>query len=294
MSAEEKSYDALTKDSVDVARLPLSELTKARDLYGESLDGHTAMPGQQVITGQRACTYFLWLNLKNETLSDLRIRKAISHAIDREALCKEALAGTGMPAGDMIPAVIKGSRDNAWKDTEFNVEKARSLLREYRDENPSNGVELHLLISDTVREAFYDMIRDNLESVGFVVRKKQPQSTEEYETFRGGPALMFSGWIADFLDMENFLTPLFGTGGGANDMGYENPAFDTMVAKARAALNEPLRIAAYQRADDMVAEDMAVVPLYYPTLDIVCSDRVNDLYVAPDEIADLRKAWVTL
>jgi peptide/nickel transport system substrate-binding protein/oligopeptide transport system substrate-binding protein len=288
------SYEAFKIEGVDVARIPASKLGEAREAYGESLDGFTGMPRQQVITGQRASTAYLNLNIQAEPLSDPRVRRAVSCAIDRAAICNELFLDVYVPATGMVPPVLKGARDNAWPDTAFSNEEAKALLSEYEAEkgSPAGAITL-LYVASAAQEKLFGMIAKNLEAVGLNVNTKKITSSEDRRAVKDEPTIGFTGWNADFPDMENFLGPMFLSDGIANQTGYKNPRFDELIVRARAMKHEAVRIAVFQYAEDMVAQDMPLIPLFNPLLSVICSDRVNDFYIAPDEVADLAKVWVT-
>ena len=60
--------------------------------------------------------------------------------------------------------------------------------------------------------------------------------------------------------MENYLGPLYGTGGSSNYYGYSNPAFDSLVKEGSAAATPDEAINKYQQAEDILAKDMPVHP----------------------------------
>jgi len=63
--------------------------------------------------------------------------------------------------------------------------------------------------------------------------------------------------------MENYLGPLYGTGGSSNYYGYTNPAFDSLVKEGSAAKTTDEAIAKWQAAEDILAQDMPVIPLRF-------------------------------
>jgi ABC-type transport system substrate-binding protein len=63
--------------------------------------------------------------------------------------------------------------------------------------------------------------------------------------------------------MENYLGPLYGTGGSSNYYGYSNPTFDSLVKEGSAAATPDAAIAKWQAAEDILAKEMPVIPLRY-------------------------------
>ena len=63
--------------------------------------------------------------------------------------------------------------------------------------------------------------------------------------------------------MENYLGPLYGTGGSSNYYGYSNPAFDSLVKEGSEAPTQAEAIKKWQAAEDILAQDMPVIPLRF-------------------------------
>jgi ABC-type oligopeptide transport system substrate-binding subunit len=71
------------------------------------------------------------------------------------------------------------------------------------------------------------------------------------------------GWIADYPDPQNFLEVLFHSKSSQNHGGYNNPEVDATLDQARKAQDPAEREALYQKAEQMILEDAAWVPLYF-------------------------------
>ena len=296
-SFERKTYDEFQNLALDVAKLSQQEITEARINYGESLDGYSAQPGNQVVTGLQACTDYLLANCKQAPLSDPRIRKALSYAIDREKLCKMLPDNSCVPASGMVPPMIPGARSTAWPAATHNSDEAKKLLLEVMDENtePLEAITLLLAKGQTEYGLILGTIKTDLEKAGFKTELVVAEDADKYyDALENKPSLTVSGWIADFALMENFLSTLFLSTGLSNQMGYSNTAFDEAIAEARAVPNETLRLAAYHSAENILADDMPAIPLFYRHLALVCSEYVNDFYVAPDGIMDLGSTWMSI
>jgi peptide/nickel transport system substrate-binding protein/oligopeptide transport system substrate-binding protein len=137
------------------------------------------------------------------------------------------------------------------------------------------------------------MIEADLTAVGFTVKTTiAGDSNQFWSELRRSAGIALTGWIADFPIMEDFLTPLFASFGNYNQFGYHNSEVDTGIMVARSLASETQRIEAFQEIEDLISADMPVIPLFSMRHSLVCSDRVNDLYVAPDGLLDLANAWV--
>jgi peptide/nickel transport system substrate-binding protein/oligopeptide transport system substrate-binding protein len=292
---EEKTYAGLQDGDLDVAQIPLEELDDARARYGEAQDGYTATPDAQVLSGQELCTQYLWVNFNREPFTDAAVRRALSHAINREAICTELYHDTISPATGIVPPGIEGFREKAWPAAVYDVNRAKRILEEAGyPEGKGLGL-VTLVASDTEEETrLFEMIKTDLEAAGFTVRLAVVKTANLFwDTLDRSAALALTGWIADFPLMENFLTPLFTSTGSSNEFGYHNEEVDEGIVAARALENDAKRIGAFREVENIISADMPVIPLFYTRHSLVCSDRTNDLFVAPDEIADFSKVWVS-
>jgi oligopeptide transport system substrate-binding protein len=96
-----------------------------------------------------------------------------------------------------------------------------------------------------------------------------------------------SGWVMDYPSVENFLNPIFRTGGSANDNDYSNPEVD---AKLKAADEEPDTDKAnrlYHEAEVLIAQDMPVVPLWETPSVSAWSEKLTNVRLTPSRELDL-------
>ena len=87
------------------------------------------------------------------------------------------------------------------------------------------------------------------------------------------------GWSMDYPSPQNFLEPLYSTGAGANFTSYSNPEFDALLAKGNAAAGGDEAIAFYNQAEDVLLEDLPVIPLFFDVTQSVHSTAVGDVVV---------------
>ena len=92
-----------------------------------------------------------------------------------------------------------------------------------------------------------------------------------------GPFRM--GWSMDYPSPQNFLEPLYATDAGANFAFYSNADFDRLVAKGNAAATSDEAIGLYNQAEDVLLEDMPIIPLFFEVTQSVHSTDVADVVV---------------
>jgi oligopeptide transport system substrate-binding protein len=91
----------------------------------------------------------------------------------------------------------------------------------------------------------------------------------------------------DYPSIENFLGPLYATGAGANDSGYSNEQFDSLINQAAAAPTSDEAILLYQQAERLLAEGMPAMPLWYNITVAGYSTRVDNVIITPFGTVDL-------
>jgi peptide/nickel transport system substrate-binding protein/oligopeptide transport system substrate-binding protein len=295
LTYEQKTYESFEFGEVDVAHVPVEEFEDVLIRYGESMDGHSTTPGNQTLSGPEAYTQFLLLNFVEEPLADAGVRRALSYAINREAICKELYFDTRLPATGIVPPDVEGFRDGAWPAATYHVDKAKQELEDAGYPAGKGLAPLTLVVPNNREDRkLFEMIKADLEAVGFKVKTSlTANSSQFWEALDSSAGLAVTGWIADFSLMEDFITPLFASFGGYNQFAYSNAEVDEGIMAARAQASASERIKAFQAVEDLIAADMPVIPLFFMRHTLVCSDRTNDLSVAPDGMLDLSKTWLS-
>ncbi len=262
--------DALAGNLDVLPRIPADASATAADEF----------EGRYVETEASGFT-FLGLPLYEERYADPRVRQALSMAIDRETIGEEIFSGTRRAADSVVPPVVDGHRDGACEFCVLDVERADELLDEAGFDR-SQPVELWFNAgggNEAWMEAVGNQLRANL-GVEFVLRGDL--APPEYGPLLGsqgmtGPFRM--GWSMDYPSPQNFLEPLYSTQSGTNFAFYSNPDFDALVAEGNAAATNDEAIALYNRAEDVVLEDMPVIPMFFDVTQTVHSTEVADVVV---------------
>ena len=97
------------------------------------------------------------------------------------------------------------------------------------------------------------------------------------------------GWVMDYPSMENYLGPLYSTGGSSNYYGYSNPEFDKLVQEGREAKTSDEAIAKWQQAEDILAKDLRVMPLRFGQNNYGISEKVKNVEIDLFNRVDLSK-----
>ena len=219
-------------------------------------------------------TYYISLNDQEEPFTDVRVRKALSLAIDRDYVANTIMQGIYTPATALVgPGIVDENgyfMDNAnggeryiSDDYEANLEEAKSLLAEagYPDGEgfptitySANDAGYHVPVAEYVQQAWGDLgITVNIDKVewaSFLPLRR----AGDYDVSR-------NGWSMDYNDPSNMLE-LFTTNNGNNDGKYANPEFDQVIEDSRVA-DKTTHFEKLHEAEDILMNDAACIPVAY-------------------------------
>jgi peptide/nickel transport system substrate-binding protein/oligopeptide transport system substrate-binding protein len=210
--------------------------------------------------------FYLGLNCEKPPLSDARVRKAINHAIDREAILKAVLPDRHVPANGSVPPGLEG-HDPAMTGWAYDPQLARRLLAEA---GFPRGFRMEILQTSSPGVlAITEPIQSMLARVGIKARIVQLETAAFFAAVgdQGNPDAFFISWWADIPDAENFLYPLFHSrnrGSGGNRSRFADPVVDRLLETARATMDPTERIAMYREIERRVFDEAPWVPLYFP------------------------------
>lgn len=286
----ETAYKEFQAGNLDVCDVPVAQIEAARKERGEA--EYTMEDGKHMLLGAEPSTYYLVVNNNDEQFKNPDLRKGVSLAINREAICETLFKGTRTPADGIIPPGIDGYTEGAWEFSAYDVDKANEYLDKVAPmSGDSRGINVVLTYNqDGGHKEIMESVIGDLAKVGITAESETPEWSAVLEQYTAG-TFQFGrlGWIADYPIMDNFLYPLFHSDsiGGDNKSGYSNAEVDKLIDEARATTDDDARIAKMKEADAIIASDCPVIPLMFYTHTLVGSDRIKNLYVDPQKKADL-------
>jgi len=207
-------------------------------------------------------TEYLSLNCLRPPFDNLKLREALSHAIDREPFCNKVMLGTRIPAFSMLPPDFPAHNSELKSVQDFSIEKAKALLAEagYPNGKDASGKQLVLEMFSNGRDVALEYVKDqweryldinvNLRIVENGVWAAQ-QAQHAMPLYRGQ-------YEYDFLDPANMLTRLWRSTSeqGSPRHAWRNSNFDELVTQAGREINDQTRINLYQQAERSLVEDV--------------------------------------
>ena len=263
-------------------RFQAGELHSNNDAPVEQIAFMRETLGDQFRVAPYLGTYYYAVKTDKEPLSDLRVRQALSMAIDREFLAEEIWGGTMVAGYSFVPPGIGNYDEPAYadyKDMSFidREDKARALLAEagYGDDNPLT-VEIRYNTSENHKNTAV-AIADMWKPLGVQVELLNTDTKTHYAHLRdkGDFDLARAGWIGDYSDPQNFLFMVESDNDGFNYANYNNPEYDALMDQAAAETDLGKRADLLKQAEAMFMRDLPFIPLlYYGSLSLV-SDKLK-------------------
>lgn len=262
----------LRKGSVDVALNVLPPDT-AEVLKGD--------PNLEVMDAPGTNYQYIAFNLKDPIFSDLRVRKAIAHAIDREKIIRYLMRDQARPATGVIPPE-NWAYTNSVKTYRYDPELSRSLLRE------TGRTELSFTFRTSTDEAtrlLATVFQQQLKEVGIQMNIQSNEPATFSTDIETGNFQAYSRrWIGGNNDPDIFNLIFHSTMNppdGANRGFYRNAEVDRLIEIGRRETDMEKRREAYQRIQEIVAEELPYVNLFYLDNVAVINKRVRGMTLYP-------------
>lgn len=205
---------------------------------------------------------YLGFNTEQEPFDDVRVREAIAHAVDKEAIVSGVYDGMGEVTSTSIPETIWGF-DETIAGIDYDIEQAEELLEET---DVADGFSTTLWVSEeqtSIDTAVY--IQESLQEIGVDVSIEQYEYGAFLETLANGDHDMFlMGWTTVTGDADNSLYSLFHTdyqGDDGNRSFYSNNEVDELLDVGRESTNDEDRLAAYSEVEELLATEVPTVPI---------------------------------
>jgi oligopeptide transport system substrate-binding protein len=261
-NAQELEYKNLEGGQADFARIPPTLAPQADAKYSKI--------GGWIREDTNGINYLL-PNVANPPLDNADVRKAISYAIDRDAIIQGVFKGYQTKADSFVPKVISDAyQPGVCEACTFDVNKAKELAAK-AGLKPGTTVEFGYNTGgghEAWVQAVAQQLKDNL---GLNVKLTGMPFAEllEDEARPDATGIYRAAWSADYPTPENFLGPLLSKASlppGDNRGRYQNADFDAALAKGRKTKDEADRIADYKKAERIaIGDDLALIPLWYRT-----------------------------
>ncbi len=241
---------------------------------------------------------FMAINTEKPPFDDVRVRRAVNHAINKERIFQTVFYGRGEIANQVIPPTWWGHSPNA-NDYEYDVEKAKALMTEA---GQADGFSTTLSSWTNPRPYLpaprdaVSLLKSDLAQIGIDVDVQ----TMNWSTFResrgkGEYGLTMGGWISGTLDPDGIIYALFHSRyirekDALNWGRYRDEALDDALSQARAIYDQDERDPLYQEAADRITDAATAVFLAHPITAIATRANLKNVFIHDSNWVPLHEA----
>lgn len=252
-----------------------------------------------VTVGADLTTYYYLFNTKAAPMDDVRVRKALAMAIDRESIVKNVTKAGQKPAFAFVPPGFpdadstKDFRTVGGDYFKEDVAEAKRLLAEAGYPDGKDFPKVEILSNDReghikIASAIIEMWKTNL---GIDTVTVKPMEWGVYLKARdeGDYQVSRAGWGADYLDAMTFVD-MYVTNGGNNDTNWSHPEYDAAIKTANNTTDTALRFESMHKAEKLAMDDMIIMPIYYYTNPYMAKPYIKD-YIVPTFGPQMEFKW---
>lgn len=269
----ETAYNAFEAGEGDTANIPPGRVNEADQNYATTLD--VRILGSYYFD-------FKWDDPVVGGPENVKLRQAISQAINREEINDAVYEGTRTTSTGITPVGIPGAQEGLCDYCTYDAEAAQAAFDEWTAAGNTLDAPLKIqLNAGAGHEDVVQIIVDNLAAIG-ITAEADPRSTETYfsELADGACQICRAGWYADYPTYDNFMYDLFHSDSiGGNNLGfYSNPEFDDLVEQGKAETDPQAQGELFRQAEEILLnDDIATIPINWYRGDYVYNpDKITN------------------
>ena len=252
-------------------------------------------PNLQIERAPGTVLSYLGFNLRDRTLQDVRVRQAIAYAIDRGPLLEYIWRGFAQPALSVLPPQ-SWAYDPDVTAYPHNPEKARLMLDAAGYGARDGGVRFHLTMKTSTEEStrlLAAVLQQQLRDVGIALDIRTFEFATFFADVTSGAFQVYSlRWIGGNEDPDIFEYSFHSNRfppNGANRGFYSNPRIDSLIDEARRQTDQNVRKRLYAEVQEVLAQDVPYIDLWYFDNVLVHTRRVRNLTLNPSGNYDFLK-----
>ena len=285
---DEVIYKTVQEDAARIAALEAGQADIISNIPPHEVARLKANRRLRVQPVQGLRPIFLVLSPAYKPLDNVKVRRAITHAIDRDRIIKHILEGNAYPLAGLISPQVFGYDPGA-KAFPYNPEKAKQLLKEA---GFPNGFEIEYY-SPTGRypkdREVAQVIVEQLSKVGIKALLKTPEWSIFNTDYKNGKYPMYLTGRGSLIDADTLFHQYFRTGTTKRVLGYSNPKLDEILDQEQQTFDVKKREKLLMEAHRVILEDAPAIPLWN-AMDVY-AHRADIVWTPPpDEKVQLKQA----
>lgn len=196
---------------------------------------------------------------------DSRVRKAASLVLDRTAMVRGLFSGLAVVVPGTVTPGVSGFEPGALEPLRFDPEAARDLMRQAGYAQGVGMPPLELAGIDSMRTELDYCAQQFKRELGWPVTVRIYERGAFLAALNAGRLPFYlGGWTADYPDAMTFLESLWHSGSPFNRARWTDRRFDALLDQARSVASPGLRVGLYSRAERLLMDEAAMVPLPVP------------------------------
>ena len=226
-------------------------------------------------------TYYIALNLQKPPFKDnIALRKALSLAINRHILTDKITKGGEIPAMGWVPTGMNQYQSQSMPEAKLTQQERIALAKKYYQQagySKQKPLEVELLYntSENHKKVAIALTAMWKQVLGAKVKLRN----EEWKVYLNSRSqrqfeLIRSGWIGDFNDASNFLDLFRSDVGTMNPSAWKNTNYDHLMQQAEKESDATKRAKLMQKAEQILLEDAALIPIYHYTTQHLVSEKI--------------------
>jgi ABC-type transport system substrate-binding protein len=266
----ESAYSSFESGEYDTATIPPGRYADAQANYPNTVKSPTLG------------SYYFDFGSTDEMIwgpENLKLRQAMSLAIDRDEINQKVYEGTREEATGVVMPGIPGYKPDLCKYCAYDKDEAQKLFDEWKSEGGSLSGPITIdFNTGSGNEDVVAIIQSNLEAIG-IQTTLNPVSEKYFGTMADdGCHFCRAGWYADYPAYSTFMVDLYSTAAlGGNNLGsFSDPKFDDLLKQAQSTVDDEARYELYQQAESYLLNDVvAVAPINFYVGDQVYQSKVQ-------------------
>jgi len=240
---------------------------------------------------------YVGINVTMPPLDNVKVRQAISYAVDTDTIVKEITKRGSIRARGILPPGLAGFNPDFVGYT-YNLDKAKQLLDEagFADGKGIPQLELWTFSKSESVQLELQAYQKYLKAVGITVIPRVADNWQHFLSLidEKKVPLFYAAWYGDYPDPDNFLYVLCHSKSRTNRMGYANPIIDQALEEARREMDYMKRVEIYREAQRLVMSEAPIITqhvnsfnyLYQPWVKGVEINYLGGAYIP------FRKVWI--
>lgn len=287
---EEVIFQTIPETSNRLIALETGEIDIAYDISSNDLKGINKNKNLKVINKTSLGSDFVTIN--TQKITDKRVRQAIEYAVNKKAIVDTVYEGySSVPKSILSPNVF--GYDDSIEGREYNIEKAKILLKEAGIKNLNLGLWIY---DEPSRQQMAQIIQANLKEIGIDVEINvlEVSSFLQY-TGMGEHDMLIGLWYVSTGDADYGYYPLLHSsslGAVGNRSFYKNSDIDFLLDQARETTSNVLRKENYKKVQEIIYDEVPLFPIAYKNYIIGLQKSVEGFIFNPNGNHILSKVYI--